>query len=60
MLPAATELGEADLLDHQITGEPASGLDYDCASAVAGDVGQELSEAGASVQVISAAHGSVR
>jgi hypothetical protein len=49
------ELGEADLLDHKVAREPG-GLDDDGASAIAGNVGEKLCEAGAGVQVISAAH----
>jgi hypothetical protein len=46
-------------LHHEVAGEAAGGLDDDGASAVAGYVGQEFSEARAGVEMISAAHGSV-
>ena len=49
------QFGEAYLLHHEIAGKPAGGLNNDGAGAVAGDVGEHGSEAGACFDVIRAA-----
>jgi hypothetical protein len=53
------QLGEANLLDHEVAREPAGGLDNDDASAIAGDVGEHGCEACARLDVVSATHGRV-
>jgi hypothetical protein len=53
------QLRVADLLDHQVAGEAAGGLDDDVASAVAGNVGQQGREARARLDRVGAGDGGV-